>query len=542
MRRPLAFVTLFAAAWAAASCDLVLKINLGYLDHASSTGGAGGAPACTPGEKRECYSGPDGTKGQGICKAGEQTCNGDGTAFGDCDGEQLPKPEDCATPVDDDCDGLAPTCEGLCQWSKAFGDDLPQAGSCIGTDTEGNALVAGTLFGSADFGGGPLVSGGKSDIFLAKLRAADGAHIWSRRFGDVDEQQAVSLVLTANNDVGLVGSFHGSVDFGGGELKSSGSGDVFVTRLSGVDGTHLWSKAFGDPANQNAAAGVIDPSGDFVVVGGFNGALDFGNGPLLSNGNGDIFVAKLAGKDGALLWSRAFGDSEYQGAAGVAVDGAGDVFIVGGFAGTIDFGGGPLTGQGNIDAFVTKLAGNDGSYLWSRTFGDSENQVATGATIDAKGNVVVVGQFGGTVDFGSGPISSQTANDIFIVKLAGSEGKGIWSRASFDADGDEILRSVATDQWDNLVLTGEFTGTLDFGGGPLTAIKSDIFVAKLAPDNGKHVWSKKFGKQGTEDANSVATDSSGAVFLTGSFEDVSFGCESLVAAGAGDAFVTKLSP
>jgi len=61
---------------------------------------------CTPGETADCYTGPAGTEGVGICTAGVTTCNTEGTAFGPCDGEVLPAAETCNTPEDDDCDGL----------------------------------------------------------------------------------------------------------------------------------------------------------------------------------------------------------------------------------------------------------------------------------------------------------------------------------------------------------------------------------------------------------------------------------------------------
>ncbi|MEZ4301661.1 MAG: MopE-related protein, partial [Polyangiaceae bacterium] len=67
------------------------------------TGGAGGM--CTPGETKSCYSGPDGTEGVGLCKAGTQTCKANGDGFGPCTGEVLPADEVCATAGDDDCDG-----------------------------------------------------------------------------------------------------------------------------------------------------------------------------------------------------------------------------------------------------------------------------------------------------------------------------------------------------------------------------------------------------------------------------------------------------
>jgi hypothetical protein len=60
---------------------------------------------CVPGETQACYSGPPGTEGVGLCTAGVQTCAEEGLAWGACEGEVLPVPEDINTPVDDDCSG-----------------------------------------------------------------------------------------------------------------------------------------------------------------------------------------------------------------------------------------------------------------------------------------------------------------------------------------------------------------------------------------------------------------------------------------------------
>ncbi len=60
---------------------------------------------CTPGETKSCYSGPSGTEGVGICKAGISTCNQDGSAWSECEGMVLPKPEICGDGIDQNCDG-----------------------------------------------------------------------------------------------------------------------------------------------------------------------------------------------------------------------------------------------------------------------------------------------------------------------------------------------------------------------------------------------------------------------------------------------------
>jgi hypothetical protein len=58
--------------------------------------------SCTDGDFRACYTGPPGTSGVGVCRAGVQACaNG---VFGECVGQVLPSPE-VPNGIDDDCDG-----------------------------------------------------------------------------------------------------------------------------------------------------------------------------------------------------------------------------------------------------------------------------------------------------------------------------------------------------------------------------------------------------------------------------------------------------
>src|ERR1022692_557924 len=62
--------------------------------------------ACDPTTYKtsDCYTGPAGTNGKGICQTGKRSCNPDGT-FSGCVGEVTPKPEICNY-TDDDCDGI----------------------------------------------------------------------------------------------------------------------------------------------------------------------------------------------------------------------------------------------------------------------------------------------------------------------------------------------------------------------------------------------------------------------------------------------------
>lgn len=65
----------------------------------------GAGCVCLPSSTQSCYSGPAGTRGVGVCKAGVRTCNTQGTAYGACTGEVVPTAENCSNNVDDNCDG-----------------------------------------------------------------------------------------------------------------------------------------------------------------------------------------------------------------------------------------------------------------------------------------------------------------------------------------------------------------------------------------------------------------------------------------------------
>ena len=103
-----------------------------------------------------------------------------------------------------------------------------------------------------------------------------------------------------------------------------------------------------------------------------------------------------------------------------------------------------------------------------------------GVATDGSGNVVITGLFGDTVDFGGGPLTSASHFDVFVAKYDGS-GNHLWSKRFGDSL-YEIGDSVATDASGNVVITGRFEGSVDFGGGLLTSAGySDIFLAKYAP-------------------------------------------------------------
>jgi hypothetical protein len=435
------------------------------------------------------------------------------------------------------CDPQSSCQPGVLLWSERFGDASDQYGQGVATDSKNNVLLVGWYSGTIDFGGGPLAGSKAIDVCLAKFDPA-GNHLWSKTFGQTGETLAYKVVVGGDDSVAIAGDMTGQADFGGGPLVSAGSDDIFVAKFTG-NGAPLWSKRFGDASGQHATAIATDSSGSLLVTGYFTGSIDFGGGTLTSAGNDDVFVTKLDA-DGKAFWSKRFGDAGKQYGRSIATGTDGTVYVTGYYSGSIDFGDGALPNAGGHDIFVAKLD-VFGNTLWSKRFGDGDDQNALGLAVDGQGSVLVAGNFRGAVDFGGGPLLSPIGQDAFLAKLD-ADGNHLWSKRFGDADGQSVS-GLSVDGGGNVVVTGYLSGNASFGGPVLMgAGAKDLVIAKFDPGGG-HLWSKRYGDPAIQVGASVATDTTGAVLVTGYLSGtVNFGQGPLVGAGGVDVFLAKFSP
>ena len=206
--------------------------------------------------------------------------------------------------------------------------------------------------------------------------------------------------------------------------------------------------------------------------------MNLGGSTLVSAGHTDIFLAKLD-PSGADIWGKRFGAISVQEARSVDVDGAGNIFITGYFFNTVNFGGGTLTSQGATDIFLAKFDPS-GSHVWSQRFGDDREQVAYAMALDGSGHVVVTGYLTGSTNFGGGPLVAPPFTPTLFVARFDANGAHDWSDLFDGASGES--HGIAANGSGRVAMTGNFNGTVDFGGGPLTSQLSDIFVATFRDD------------------------------------------------------------
>jgi uncharacterized protein (AIM24 family) len=351
------------------------------------------------------------------------------------------------------------------------------------------------------------------------------------------------MALDGSGNVVVAGAVQGTVNFGGGSLTSISYVDLFVAKYDGT-GRHLWSRRVGSTDTSNTASGVaVDTKDNVLVTGSFTGTADFGGQSLTSAGGPDIFLVKYS-TAGNRLWARRFGSAGTDRGYAVAVDTSDNVVVTGFFTGTADFGGGPLTSAGGADVFLAKYS-PDGAHLWSKRFGGSSRDTALALAV-AGSDIVLTGFFEGTANFGGSNLTSPVATDIFVARYA-ADGRHLWStRAGGTSDATIQGAGVAVDGTGSVVVTGTFTSTADFGGGPLTSAGgADIFLVKYSAA-GSHLWSERFGSTLTvsgDMAAGVAVDRpTGDVLLTGSIVgSMSFGGDILWQTNNYDVFVARFS-
>jgi hypothetical protein len=298
----------------------------------------------------------------------------------------------------------------------------------IALDGAGNIVLTGGSNGTANFGKGNLPTFGDRDVFVAKFDPS-GVALWSKSFGDLGFDVAPGIAIDTMDNIVIAGHFQRKINFSASpatELTNADtigfSPDIFVAKLAG-DGSHLWSKRYGDANIQRGVAIAVDKANDIVVTGDFNSTLNFSGQPedkMTSAGGTDIWIAKLAGQTGAHVWSKRFGGTTNDIGKAVSVDASGAVLLTGRFEGTADFGAGNVTAQGS-DMFVVKLASVGGPVqsFWAHDLKGSGDEVGTATAVDGSGNIGVVGNGSSlALDFGNGPLFGSTDDDIFIARLS----------------------------------------------------------------------------------------------------------------------------
>ncbi len=352
-------------------------------------------------------------------------------------------------------------------WAKRAGGPGLDWGKDITADGAGNCIVTGHFSEAAWFGPDSLASSGDSDIFAAKLDAA-GNWLWARRAGGTNTDNGNGLVTEPGGNIFLTGAFYGPASFGDINVPSIGGCGMFVARLDS-DGNWSWVVSVAHAWGERIAVS----GGDIYITGAFS-TTSFNGIDLVSSGLNDIFVAKMDAQCN-WIWASRAGGSGFDAGNDLALDGVGNCYVTGDFAGTADFGSTVLTDLDWYAAFVAKVDDN-GNWVWAKQLtGDSIGQ---GVALDGGGSAFCTGYYYGPAGIGDIVLPNSGQADIYLVKLDPA-GNWQWAAQAGGSQSD-IASALITNGSGDFYLTGEFGGTTHFGDMPLTCQGyCDIFVTRF---------------------------------------------------------------
>jgi len=295
---------------------------------------------------------------------------------------------------------------------------------------------------------------GLADYFLAKFDSK-GDVLWGKTFGDAVAQGIVIRVaVDAANNVGIAGTLAGSANFGGGVITATGASDIFAAKFDAL-GTHTWSTHFGAAGNLDGGNAIAFDTAGNVLVGGYSiHALNVGGTVFPDTASMDGFVAKLSGTTGSVVWAKQYAEQSGQPVGSqyvdyLATDSANNVFIAGRFSGSIYLKTSTSAlSSGNVpDIFLAKIA-SDGTTVWGKTIGTTTTDSPDAMTLDSSGNVLLAGRIGAAFDFGGGLLGS---NGEFLAQYTNA---GAYAHATIIEDISYGAEGLATDPSDNVYVAG----------------------------------------------------------------------------------------
>ncbi len=193
----------------------------------------------------------------------------------------------------------------------------------------------------------------------------------------------------------------------------------------------------------------------------------------------------------------------------------GDVVVVGEFHGELDLGAGPIAGAPTGSLFIARFDAG-GALAWATTVDGPA--LLTGSPIAATpaGDILITGLYAGTTDFGGESLTSSGRTDFFVAKLSGSSGALMWVNG---AGGIEIDagRAVASDPDGNALVTGYYRRGIDFGDGIVDgAYWGSSFVAKYADTDGALMWyAVDYTDIFLAEGRAITSDADGNVIVAG---------------------------
>ncbi|HOH46427.1 MAG TPA: T9SS type A sorting domain-containing protein [Candidatus Cloacimonadota bacterium] len=164
---------------------------------------------------------------------------------------------------------------------------------------------------------------------------------------------------------------------------------------------------------------------------------------------------------------------------------------------------------------ATALAGTPPSWAWVQRTGGTGECRTYAMLEDSQGRIVVSGYFTGTVEFGGQTLISNGGRDAFVAQMDAG-GNWLWA-VGIGGAGTDYVSQMALGSQDQIMVGGSFDQSFSLEQTELiNQGQRDIFLAELS-SVGQPIRAEVIGSAENEDLEGLAITSSGEIYLCGSF-------------------------
>jgi len=370
-------------------------------------------------------------------------------------------------------------------------------------------------------------------LFILKISTAQQNIFFPLQGNSIESVYSGSL--SYDNNIFLTGTFTGSLCTKKTTGKARGDSDVFIIALD-KDKEELWTVSFGGFINEENFISeygkhlLVNDQGRILVSGIFSEKALLGDEfEITSFGNKDLFVASLD-RTGNLLWMKNFGGYGNESVSGMALN--------------------PLNGQIAVTGILTspfivekKIHNNNGTSAFLAVYDSAGNfgyfhQLISQKEIrgravcfDKQGSLYWASNFKQGID--NRVYEAFGEMDCYIEKLS-CTGEKLFD-LSFGGISRDIIKKMVTDQNNNLIVAGNFMGTLVIEGQSIDSYGGqDIFIAVFS-STGTLLRLNHFGGVKFDEIFDIAVCETNEYIITGQFDH--FVLDSVYTATDRDGFI-----
>jgi len=305
--------------------------------------------------------------------------------------------------------------------------------------------------------------------------------------GGNSEERIMDVAVGPDGSVYVVG-YTFSSDYPGprNDFGTSGSYEVFVTRLSQDLSSILSTAIISSSGSDKGYAIAFLPSGDVVVVGSTDNSSDFSSSRTVMGtpGGMDAFVTLLSPDLGTHVGTAILAGAGNDLARAVAVSSDGNLILSGTTLGASSFAPSRtvLGDTGLADVFVSKVSSDLTTHVATAIVGGTGSDYPYDVEVLPTGNVLVVGW----TDFPENFAPSRTifgdtgSSDVFITKLSRHLTSHIATAVLASSEYDYAY-ALDIGEGGSLYAVGYTANTLFAGGGRIfgTVGGSEVFIVKM---------------------------------------------------------------